>query len=248
MRHAKQKKTDRIKRNNTLLFVTKLLLASKYKSHLLYLLILFIISVFTFSVDDQEAITLYINKLQEFSDHKISEDQKLWVQNFYLNNKNRDPLQEERHKIRKEFNSKKHKLKQEWEAHYKLKWPKEVKAQVLLEKSKQEQNQLHKTEKKDKNKARDNGSVTSHAIESYSNNYQAHHAIPINAGGVNTCWNITPLSSKNHKLLHESFEEKACFSHEFIHREFMRFILKIQMIFLDYFGHYINKRGTNYAH
>ena len=181
----------------------------------LYFPIIFIISVFTFCIDDQEAIILYLNKLQEFSDHKISKDQKLWIQNFYLNNKNRDPLQEERHKIRKEFNSKKHKLKQEWEAYYKLKWP-----QVKITKK---------------------NAVT-------TIDFEAHHSVPINAGGINSFWNISPLTSKNHHLLHESLEEKACFSHDFVHRKFMRFILKMQTIFLNYFESYINKKGINYAH
>ena len=77
--------------------------------------------------------------------------------------------------------------------------------------------------------------------------YEAHHIVPINAGGINQWWNITPLSSKNHKLLHESIEEKACFSHDFIHQKVMRFILRIQMLFNSIFSGYINKKGTNYA-
>jgi hypothetical protein len=257
--HKKQKQFDRYKHNNALPSVAMLLSASMYKSKLLYLPVLFIISIFVFSVDDQEAIMLYLNKIQELSDHKISQDQKLWIRDFYVNNKNRDPLKEERHKIRDDFNRQRKHLIQQWEAHYKIKWPKEVKAQVLLDKPKhnaraamnlqfkQRQKQLQKTGKKDKNKARDNGSTTGHAIDRYANNYQAHHTIPINAGGVNIFWNITPLNSKNHKLLHNSFEEKACFSHEFFHKKFMRFILKVQTIFMNYFKSYIYKREASYA-
>ena len=58
--------------------------------------------------------------------------------------------------------------------------------------------------------------------------FEAHHIIPINAGGVNQWWNITPLSPQNHKLLHASMEEKACFSHNFFEQRCYRFILKIK--------------------
>ena len=141
-----------------------------------------------------------------------------------MNNKNQDPLQEERHKIRKEFNSKKYKLKQEWEVRYKLKWP-----QVKITKK---TNVL--TTPKDN-------------LAAAILDYQAHHLISINSGGINVWWNITPLTSKNHHLLHSSLEEKACFSHDFLHQKTMRFFLKMQTIFYHYFGSYINKQGTNYA-
>ena len=203
--------------NKTLLYAVRSLLGSRNKSKLLWIFVVFIISVFTFSIDDQEAIYLYLNKLQSLSEHKIQKEQKSLVQSFYLNNKNRDPLQEERHEIRREFNSKKHKLKTEWEHRYRLKWP-----------------QVRITKKTD-------------VADIANTEFQAHHVVPINAGGVNFWWNISPLTSKNHNLLHDSFEEKACFSHDFLHKKFMRFILKIQTAFFHYFGAYINKKGTNYA-
>lgn len=224
MRHAKQKKTDRIKRNNTLLFVTKLLLASKYKSILLYLPILFIISVFTFSIDDQEAITLYINKLQEFSDHKIHYKQIKHVQDYYLHNQHTELLKIERHQIRSDFNKKKKFLKQQWEAFYKIKWL---------------QSNINTTLKYDKKNTNHNNL--------HIQQYEAHHIIPINAGGCNQWWNISPISSKNHHILHDALEEKACFSHDWLHKKFVRFILKLQTVFLEYCGSYINKRGANYA-
>jgi hypothetical protein len=233
MKRKKQKQADKYKRNNTLPFVAKLLSASRHKSLLLYLPILLIISVFTFSVDDQEAIILYLDKLQELSEHKIKNEQKLSVQNFYLNNTNRDPLQKERHRIRKEFNSKKHKAKLEWEAQYKIKWP-----QVKITKK-------NASRAVDKNQKNDNFVDLNFAIT--DREFEAHHCIPINAGGCNQWWNISPLSSRNHHLLHDSIEEKACFSHDFLHKKFMRFILKLRIIFFEYFGGYINKKGTNYA-
>jgi hypothetical protein len=61
--------------------------------------------------------------------------------------------------------------------------------------------------------------------------FEAHHVIPIHAGGINESRNISPLTSQNHYLLHESLEEKACFSHDFIRRIIIRFILKIQIFF-----------------
>ncbi len=76
---------------------------------------------------------------------------------------------------------------------------------------------------------------------------EAHHIVPINSGGANQWWNITPISPKNHKLIHDSLEEKACFSHDFFHRRFVRFLLKAQSILLFIFKSYINKKGTNYA-
>ena len=61
--------------------------------------------------------------------------------------------------------------------------------------------------------------------------FEAHHIIPINAGGINRWWNITPLSPRNHKLLHSSIEEKACFSHDFFEQKYYRFILKIRIMY-----------------
>lgn len=61
--------------------------------------------------------------------------------------------------------------------------------------------------------------------------FEAHHIVPINAGGINRWWNITPLSPRNHKLLHSSVEEKACFSHDFFEQKYYRFILKIRIVY-----------------
>lgn len=58
--------------------------------------------------------------------------------------------------------------------------------------------------------------------------YQAHHIVPINAGGVNFWWNLSPLNAQNHEQLHQSKEEKACFSHDFFQRKFYRFLLKLE--------------------
>ena len=208
------RQTNRFCFNKSLLFVAKLLSASNHKSKLLWLLILFIISIFTFNIDDQEAILLYTNKLQELSPHKILKAQKDWIQLFYINNTHREPLKQERHKVRKDFNKKKKQLLHQWEASYKLKWP-QVK-------------------------------ITKQSVPA-TINYEAHHIIPINSGGVNYVWNITPLSSESHKLLHQSLEEKACFSHDFLHLKFIRFVLRIREVFFFYFRPYINKTGTNYA-
>jgi hypothetical protein len=173
---------------------------SNRKSLLLCVFVTFVAALFC-GVDDRESMNLYLDKLQSLSEHHLQKEQKLWIENFYLNNKNRDPLRKERHKIRKEFGSKKHRMKQEWETKYNLKWP-----QVRLT---------------PKNAA---------AVE-----FEAHHVIPIHAGGINESRNISPLTSKNHHLLHESLEEKACFSHDFILRIIIRFILKIQIFFTDCF-------------
>ena len=61
--------------------------------------------------------------------------------------------------------------------------------------------------------------------------FEAHHVVPINAGGINSWWNIFPLSSRSHKLLHQSMEEQACFSHDFTRRYLLRFILRFKLIF-----------------
>lgn len=177
----------------------------------LFLLLAAFFIVLFCGVDDQEAINLYLNKLQSLSEHRICKEQKLLVQEFYLNNKNTNPIQKERHIVRREFNSKKAKLKQKWTNKYLLTWP-----------------QIKITKKT---------SVLHIAFE-------AHHIIPINAGGINQWWNISPISPRNHKLLHDSFEEKACFSHDFFHRKIMRAILKIQVIFSYYCNRYINKKGS----
>jgi len=90
-------------KNKSLFSVAKCFLASTKKSKLLLCSVALIISVLAFSVDDKEAIVLYMNKLQSLSDHKIRNDQKMSVQNFYLNNENKDPQKYERTKIRKKY-------------------------------------------------------------------------------------------------------------------------------------------------
>ena len=90
-------------KNKSLFSMAKYFLASTKKSKLLLCSVALIISVLAFSVDDKEAIVLYMNKLQSLSDHKIRNDQKMSVQNFYLNNENKDPRKYERTKIRKKY-------------------------------------------------------------------------------------------------------------------------------------------------
>ncbi len=68
--------------------------------------------------------------------------------------------------------------------------------------------------------------------------FEAHHIIPINAGGINHWWNITPLSPKNHKLLHSSTEEKACFSHNIFEQKYLRLFLKFRNIYRKNFPKY----------
>ena len=154
-----------------LFLVIKLLRASGYQKSVLWIFCVFVASVFIFSLDDRQAVQLYVDKLQQLSIHKLSKRQKAWIQNFYLSDHNDAPLKAERHLTRHKFNQKKKQLIREWEAHYSLKWPQ-------LKLTKQSKN---------------------HII-----NFEAHHIVPINAGGVNVMWNISPLFFKNHKLLHES--------------------------------------------
>ena len=68
--------------------------------------------------------------------------------------------------------------------------------------------------------------------------FEAHHIIPINAGGINYWWNITPLSPRGHKLLHSSMEEKACFSHNLFEQKYLRFVLKIETLYKKNFKNY----------
>ena len=69
--------------------------------------------------------------------------------------------------------------------------------------------------------------------------FEAHHIIPINAGGVNYWWNITPLSPRGHKLLHSSTEEKACFSHNLFEQKYLRFVLKIETVYKKKFKDFL---------
>lgn len=155
------------------------------------------------SLDDHEAISLYLEKLQTLSDHKISIEQKLMVSDFYCANRVRHPTKALRHATRKNFNSKKKKLKTEWELEYKLKWPKIFSYSQM---------QISK------------------AIVSENKDYEAHHIVPINAGGVNVWWNISPLTSENHGYLHKSIEEKACFSHDLVQQKILRLLLRIKCL------------------
>jgi hypothetical protein len=74
--------------------------------------------------------------------------------------------------------------------------------------------------------------------------FQAHHIIPINAGGVNQWWNISPISDENHKELHASIEEHACFSHDFIRQKILRLILKIRESFYEFTGRIDQNRDS----
>lgn len=60
----------------------------------------------------------------------------------------------------------------------------------------------------------------------------AHHIIPREAGGINEWWNIAPLSMGHHMIIHQcSAEERACFSRDFVEREFFRIFLKIKTLY-----------------
>ena len=185
-----------------------ILLLSRMSFNKLSTIILLIILILIYGTSDEESFELYINKLQSFSVHIISKEQALFVKKYYLEKSNKSPNLEERHIVRKAFNSQKRKLKKEWENYYKLPWPK-----IVINKE-----------------------IT----------FEAHHIIPINSGGKNYWWNVTPLSSRNHKLLHETLEEKGCFSHNFIEKKIVRFILRIKMIIEPIFKKYIYRNNINY--
>ena len=187
--------------------VKKSKVLNKYakKNPVLAIILVFfgIISGFFFGIDDQAAINFYVLKLQNLSEHKLHTEQVVPLKIFYLQNNNRHPVKNSRHKVRKEFNRLKPSLKREWETRYRMVWP-----NLLLTKK---------------------GIAKNFAFE-------AHHIIPINAGGINRWWNITPLSPKNHKLLHSSMEEKACFSHDFLEQKYCRLVLMIKLRFNDIFS------------
>jgi hypothetical protein len=163
--------------------------------------------IFFEDIDDQTAMELYLQKLQSLSVYYMDSTQKYLVTNYYLQNKNRHPNVRYRHKIRSEFNSQKKKIKQEWCAHYSLEWPMESYQTAV-----------------------NNGSESA-AVKAQA--FQAHHIVPINSGGINQWWNISPISDENHKKLHASLEEHACFSHDFILRRASRFVLKINGILCE---------------
>lgn len=58
--------------------------------------------------------------------------------------------------------------------------------------------------------------------------FHMHHIVPINAGGLNKWWNVTPLSEENHKELHSSLEEHAAFFHSALERKSYRLLLRIR--------------------
>jgi hypothetical protein len=162
--------------------------------------------IFFGGIDDQKSIELYLQKLQSLSVYCLDDLQKRHVIRYYLQNQNRCPHLSHRQKIRAEFNSRKRQLKQEWRIHYAQKWPTE--AQRIRFKS------------------------NSKAVI----DFQAHHIIPINAGGINYWWNISPMSDRNHQELHASLEEHACFAHDFLKQKAYRIMLKIREIFYDFMG------------
>ncbi len=184
-----------------------------YKNHVFVIILVFlgIISGLFLGIDDQEAINLYVQRLQTLSEHKIQIEQIIPLKKFYLRNKNRHPAKESRSQTRKEFNKRKKLLKREWQMRYNMVWP-----NLILTK---------------KGRAK-------------SFSFEAHHIIPINAGGVNRWWNITPLTPRNHKLLHSSKEEKACFSHDFLEQRYYRFILKIKLKLDDVLSKKITGRNV----
>ena len=180
--------------------VKKSKILGKYskKNHIFVIIsvVLGIISSFFFGIDDQEAIDLYVKKLQTLSEHKIRSEQIIPLKIFYLQNNNRHPIKDSRHKMRKEFEKQKSYLKKEWQMRYDMVWP----TLVLTKKG---------------------------ILKKFS--FEAHHIVPINAGGINRWWNITPLSPRNHKILHSSMEEKACFSHDYWEQKYYRLVLKIKI-------------------
>jgi hypothetical protein len=66
-----------------------------------------------------------------------------------------------------------------------------------------------------------------------TNPFQAHHIIPINAGGENHRFNITPLSDENHREIHAPTKEHACFSHNFFEQKFYRLILNMKEMYYE---------------
>ena len=178
---------------------------TKNKVRLIVSVIMLSLISFIDGTDDRQSIELYLKKLQTLSIHKIDEIQKKSVTDYYVNQKNRNPNQNARHKIRKEFNLHKNILKQQWCVYYSIKWPTE---KIKISETNHE-NLKNPSEK--------------------IKNFEAHHIIPINSGGINRLWNITPLSSANHHELHTSIEEHACFSHNAVEQKTCRLILRAEI-------------------
>lgn len=146
-------------------------------------------------INDDEAIFLYLDKLQNLSNHTILNRQKKLVVDFYRKHANDHPERYERKCTRTSFNQRKATLKKAWEEEYSLQWildPYQIK------------------------------------INNKNTAFDAHHIIPINAGGVNEWWNLTPLSHMNHQKLHASIEEHACFEHNLLFRFFYRLQLNLK--------------------
>ena len=101
-----------------------IVLLSKMSIQKLSTITLLITFILFTGVTEEEAIELYMNKLQSVSVHIISKEQTLIVKKYYLENSNKSPNLEERHIKRKAFNQQKKKLKKEWENYYKIPWPK----------------------------------------------------------------------------------------------------------------------------
>ena len=83
--------------------------------------------------------------------------------------------------------------------------------------------------------------------EKITKNFEAHHIIPINAGGVNRMWNLTPLSNENHHELHSSIEEHACFSHDSLEKKSCRVALRIKIFAKDLWKQIENYKNTHPA-
>ncbi|MDR3179616.1 MAG: HNH endonuclease [Holosporaceae bacterium] len=160
--------------------------------------------IFFGCVDDQKSIELYLQKLQSLGLYRLDNFQERYVVHYYLRNQDRHPNLSRRHRVRAEFNAKKRQLKQEWCAHYAVKWPTETQR------------------------------ITPKGNSPTAVDFQAHHVIPINAGGINHWWNIWPISDRNHKKLHASLEERACFAHDILEQKIYRLILKIREIFYEF--------------
>ena len=85
-----------------------------------------------------------------------------------------------------------------------------------------------------------------HIVSEKTTTFEAHHIVPINAGGINMWWNISPLLPRNHKLIHDSIEEQACFSHNILKRQLLRFILRIKSLINPKFKKYTYQNISYY--
>ena len=74
-----------------------IVLLSKMSVKKLSTITLLITFILLTGVTEEEAIELYMNKLQSVSVHIISKEQTLIVKKYYLENSNKSPNLEERH-------------------------------------------------------------------------------------------------------------------------------------------------------